>query len=168
MKAFTSLMVLAMALTACGVSTADHPAGPPAGAAHFFPAEKPVNDTSVCNFGTPARSLVGSWNADFAFKGVSLNMTFQFRNGALTLVNRCEFDNGRSLSAQVSAPYTSSSTSFTVLNDSYDNQKIDEPGFNANCDVSISRASLDYSFSGSCLVMRDPSGQTLTLVPASY
>ncbi len=113
--------------------------------------------------GAAASSALGQWKVTIPQKGLTLKMVFDIQPNNIRLTNYCRFDNGRSLSAIAQSTANVSNSTITINNSDSDTQKIDEPGFKANCSSNISAATVRYSLNGSCLVIEPNSSDSLTL-----
>jgi hypothetical protein len=75
---------------------------------------------------------------------------------------------GRSLSASVTVPARTSSSSLEILGSGQREEKIDEPGFKLNCNVNVRQSVMSYRFKGRCLELSvQGQSQTILMVPVS-
>ncbi|MGZ5278629.1 MAG: hypothetical protein ACXWC9_01725 [Pseudobdellovibrionaceae bacterium] len=132
------------------------------------PAAKQVNTTPYtdCDRGTPTEDIRGTWWQSFEQNGMQFRMVFEFDDNSVRLTNECSI-NDRSLQASVVSAATYTENKISVLQSDSDEKSIREEKFKMNCSVSISPDQVEYSFKGSCLVLKSKNAKDpMTFVPA--
>lgn len=123
-----------------------------------------VTDYGVCGNYSP-RTIEGSWMMQQRAGEFGFTMVLDIYNGYVTVSNICDLQ-GRRLVASVSGAASYNGSILEIFSEGHDEQTIDEPGFNMNCNVSMSRSRMNYRFKGSCLELSQPgSAEKFVLIP---
>jgi hypothetical protein len=164
------VLVLFFALTmtaACSSSSSDPKKDAPGGNP---PNEQNKNTTdySTCDRGEPASSIEGSWFFQQANKNMTLDLNVAITASEFRMTNTCK-SGDQSLTVQTVSPaHHDGQTLVIEKSQSKSDKKADDNGNWINCNVGIEASTQDYSFRGSCLVLKTEGTTNETiLVPAS-
>ncbi len=121
---------------------------------------------SQCDRGTPASRIQGRWMQSFEQNGFQFIFALEFFNDSVRVTNHCTFHE-HTLMASARSSTSLTRSSISILQTSRDEEHIDEGSFDMKCDVNIQPMELQYSFKGSCLVLKNEQSQeTMTYVRA--
>jgi hypothetical protein len=167
---FAFAMILA--LSACSVSS-DNNGNKPFGGDQKPGEGSMVNETdySQCGNFTPAGYDIGSatWAMYQSQNELNLGMFMRLEGSGryqnVRMTSTCQIHD-RSLSAQVVVAAQSSYGNLEILEADQKATQIDEPGFKMNCNVSIRKSRMTYTFKGRCLELSQAgSSDKIVMVP---
>lgn len=163
MKTVFVLLALFLA-TACQSSNNDKSA-PAAPAAKENSKVVDTTPYSDCDRGTPAYKVQGVWKKNLESNGLQTEMTLAIYDGYMMASAHCSMQ-GRSLAAKANSRISITATEFSILDYQDDKQIIDEPNFKMDCNVNLKPIRFQYSFRGSCLVLKPENYEAATFIPA--
>lgn len=158
-------LLLALSVSACSESSTEK--NTPLGGGSNKTATNQT-DYGICGNYTPVGTdIEGNWQLFMASDVFEMLMIFEFSQGIASVQNICTMQD-RSLTAHVSSPASYGNGRLEIFQSDESNESIREDGFELNCNASISRMSVPYSFQGKCLVIGDArSRDKMVLVPSN-
>ncbi len=162
MKNLILVLSLVMGLTACSDSSKK------SGNRDGGVDEKLTNvtDYSVCERASTQTDPEGTWMMSQEQGALRFDMFMTIDFNGVTLTNVCQVA-GRELTATAHSNSGYTATTFSVYNESSDQQQIDEPNFKLNCSASLNKGSMNYAIKGRCLVLSKAGEGSVTLIPAN-
>ncbi len=162
MQKFILIMALLLGLGACSDSSKKNETN---GRDDLNNELTNVTDYSDCGEVSNQTTPEGTWVLSQEQGGIRFDLLMTIELTGVSVTNICRAS-GRELSATAYSTSSYTTSTFSVYNESSEQQKIEEPDFKLDCSVSLSRETVNYSFKGRCLVLSKPGEESVTLAPA--